>query len=56
VLYVDLGIRRRPVIALLTRIRRVTDPWPTFRGWGESAPGEALADKCLGAKKPGDWA
>jgi hypothetical protein len=54
-LYVDLGAGRRPLIALLTRIRRATDPWPTFRGWGEDAPGEALADKCLGAKKPKDW-
>lgn len=54
-LYVDLGTGRRPLIALLTRIRRAADPWPTFRGWGEDGPGEALADKCLGAKKPGDW-
>jgi hypothetical protein len=54
-LYVDLGTGRRPLIALLTRIWRATDPWPTFRGWGEDAPGEALADNCLGAKKPEDW-
>jgi hypothetical protein len=54
-LYVDLGTGRRPLIALLTRIRRATDPWPTFLGWGEDAPGEALADKCLGPKKPEDW-
>jgi hypothetical protein len=54
-LYVDLGGGRRPLIALLTRIRLAADPWPTFRGWGEDAPGEALADKCLGAKKPEDW-
>ncbi len=53
-LYVDLGAGRRPLIALLTCIRRATDPWPTFRGWGEDAPGEALAAKCLGAKKPED--
>jgi hypothetical protein len=53
-LYVDLGAGRRPLIALLTRIRRATDPWPTFPGWGEDAPGEALANKCLGAKKPED--
>ena len=53
-LYVDLGTGRRPLIALLTRIRRATDPWPTFRGWGEDAPGEALADNCSGAKKPED--
>jgi hypothetical protein len=53
-LYVDLGTGRRPLIALLTRIRRATDPWPTFRGWGEDAPGEVLADNCLGAKKPED--
>ena len=52
--YVDLGAGRRPLIALSTRIRRATDPWPTFRGWGEDAPGEALADKCLGAEKPED--
>ena len=32
-LYVVLGTGRRPLIALLTRIRRATDPWPTFRGW-----------------------
>jgi hypothetical protein len=53
-LYVDLGADRRPLIALLTRIRRATDEWPTFRGWGEDAPGEGLANKCLGAKKPED--
>lgn len=54
-LYIDLGAGRRPLIALFTRIRRATDPWPTFPGWGEDAPGETLADKCLGAKKPEDW-
>lgn len=54
-LYIDLGVGRRPLIALLTRIRRATDPWPTFRGWGEDAPGEVLAEKCLGANKPEDW-
>jgi hypothetical protein len=54
-LYVDFGTGRRPLIALLTRIRRATDPWPTFRGWGEDGPGEALAENCLGAKKPEDW-
>jgi hypothetical protein len=53
-LYVDLGAGRPPLIALLTRIRRAADPWPTFPGWGEDAPGEALADKCLGDKKPED--
>ncbi len=54
-LYIDLGTGQRPLIALLTRIRRETDPWPTFPGWGEDAPGEALAEKCLGANKPRDW-
>jgi hypothetical protein len=54
-LYIDLGAGRRPLIALLTRIRRATDPWPTFPGWGQDAPGEALAEKCLGANKPEDW-
>jgi hypothetical protein len=37
-LYVDLGTRHRPLIALLTRIRRATDPWPTFRGGARMAP------------------
>lgn len=54
-LYVDLGPGRRPLVALLTRKRRATDPWPTFPGWAEDAPGEALARQCLGANTPQDW-
>jgi len=54
-LYINLGAGRRPLIALLTRIRRSTDPWPTFPGRGEDAPGEVLANKCLGVNKPKDW-
>ena len=41
-LYVDLGPGRRPLVALLTRKRRATDPWPTFPGWGRRTHLERL--------------
>ncbi|MGA2491464.1 MAG: hypothetical protein ABSF67_00785 [Roseiarcus sp.] len=47
-IYLDLGPGRRPLIALLTRIRRANDSWPIFLGWGLDDPMEVIYKACLG--------
>lgn len=49
-IYIDLGPGRRPLIALLMRIPRATDPWPGGQWWQEDAP-TWIAPACLNAEE-----
>jgi hypothetical protein len=58
-LYLDLGPGRRPLIALLTHIRRDDEVAQNghlyhYRWWGDS-PSLVLADVCLGGAGHLDW-
>jgi hypothetical protein len=56
-LYLSLGPRRRPLIALLTRIRRIDEIAPNideFR-WLEDSPSPVLTKVCLGQARLLDW-
>jgi hypothetical protein len=58
-LYLDLGQGRRPLIALLTHIRRndeVAENGHLYRyRWSEDSPSIVLADACLGGADDLDW-
>ena len=56
-LYLDLGPGQRPLIALLTRIRRAEEVAPNYDEyrWLEDSPSPALAKVCLGGAGNLDW-
>ena len=54
-LYLDLGPGRRPLIALLTRIRRNAEQMPECCRWLEDSPSLVLAKFCLGGAGNLDW-
>jgi hypothetical protein len=56
-LYIDLGPGRRPLIALLTRIRRADEVGKNMDShlWLEDSPSLVLAKVCLGGAGNLDW-
>jgi hypothetical protein len=56
-LYLNLGPGRRPLIALLTRIRRAEEVSPNYDEyrWLEDSPSPVLAKVCLGGAGNLDW-
>ena len=56
-LFIDLGSGRRPLIALLTRIRRANEVGTNFDEyrWLEDSPSPVIAKVCLGGAGNLDW-
>lgn len=48
-IYIDLGPKRRPLIALLMRVPKADDPWPCGDCWQEDAPTVVIGSACPAA-------